>query len=172
MSVMMWYKKKFKNILINVLHIQKTILSLQNTKSNEMTTATKLTIEQVKNDSMRNYNPTEWIKIVNRYSQFSNVEFYKVEKNKIYSYDRFFIKYELSDGLILFSSLSYSSSLTSGGFQSVCISNFDVEKLVLMPENKVQIFGVNTWFNNSKEARTHMINCSLKFQTIWSKESI
>jgi len=137
-----------------------------------MTTAIKLSSEQVKNDSMRDYNPTEWNKIVNRYSQFSNVEFYKISKNEIYSYDRFFVKYELSDGLILFSSLCYSSSLTSGGFQSVCISNFDVQKLVLMPENQVQIFGVNTWFNNSKEARAHMRNCSLKFQTIWSKESI
>ena len=137
-----------------------------------MTTAIKLSSEQVKNDSIREYNPREWDKVVNRYSQFSNVEFFKVEKNNLYGYDRFFVKYELTDGMIYFNSLCYSSSLTNGGFQAICISTFDVQKLEMLPENVVQIFGVNSWFNNSKEARAHMRNCSLKFQTIWSKESI
>lgn len=137
-----------------------------------MVHAIKLSNEQVKNDSIREYNPTEWNKVVNRYSQFSNVEFFKVEKNDVYGYDRFFVKYETSDGMIYFKSLSYSSSLTNGGFQSICISTFDVQKLEMLPENVVQIFGVNSWFNNSDAAFQHMKSCSLKFKTIWSKESI
>lgn len=137
-----------------------------------MVHAIKLSNEQVKNDSIREYNPREWDKVVNRYSQFSNVEFFKVEKNDVYGYDRFFVKYELTDGMIYFNSLSYSSSLTNGGFQTICISTFDVQKLEMLPENVVQIFGVKNWLNNSDAAFQHMKKCSLNFKTIWSKEGI
>lgn len=137
-----------------------------------MVHAIKLSNEQVKNDSIREYNPREWDKVVERYSNYSNVEFFKVEKNDVYGYDRFFVKYETSDGMIYFKSLSYSSSLTNGGFQAICISTFDVQKLEMLPENVVQIFGVNSWFNNSDAAKQHMKKCSLNFKTIWSKESI
>jgi hypothetical protein len=137
-----------------------------------MLKAIKLSNEQVKNDSIREYNPTEWTKVVNRYSKFSNVEFFKVEKNDVYQYDRFFVKYELNDGMIFFNSLDYSSSLTNGGFHSICISSFDVQKLEMMPENTVQIFGVNNWINNSDAAFEHMKSCSLKYQTVWSKLGI
>jgi hypothetical protein len=137
-----------------------------------MVHAIKLSNEQVKNDSIREYNPREWNKVVERYSNYSNVEFFKVEKNDVFQYDRFFVKYELTDGMIFFNSLSYSSSLSSGGFQTICISTFDVQKLEMLPENVVQIFGVKNWLNNSNAAYQHMKKCSLNFKTIWSKESI
>ena len=144
-----------------------------NHKKNEiMLKAIKLSNEQVKNDSIREYNPTEWIKVVNRYSKFSNVEFFKVEKNDVYHYERFFVKYELNDGMIFFKSLDYSSSLTNGGFHEIIISTFDIEKMAMLPENECLIFGVNTWFNNSDSAKQHMKSCSLKYQTIWSKLGI
>jgi hypothetical protein len=150
-----------------------TFVNQSITKKNEiMLKAIKLSNEQVKNDSIREYNPTEWIKVVNRYSKFSNVEFFKVEKNDVYEYDRFFVKYELNDGMIFFNSLDYSSSLSNGGFQTICISSFDVQKMEMLPENVVQIFGANNWINNSDAAFEHMKSCSLKYQSVWSKIGI
>jgi hypothetical protein len=59
----MWYKKKFKNILINVLHIQKTILSLQNTKSNTMKISAKQIVRRTNKNTattiMEGYHMTK-----------------------------------------------------------------------------------------------------------------
>lgn len=146
--------------------------------------AQRLTIEQVKNDSIREYNPTEWNKVVDRHLKHLNVEFFKVAKDDIFQYDRFFVKYTLLTGLTLFNSLSYSSMLSDSGFQEVFINEFSFENNVVefYPENEVLIKFlpmkrkieetgevVNVMLNNSIEARKYMIKASQRIGAIWTK---
>ena len=82
--------------------------------------AIKLTLEQVRNSDKREYNPSEWDRIINGYeNKYENVEYFVVPKDARYSYDRYFVEYTLPEGLRLLGSLSYGSSLTNGGFYSV-----------------------------------------------------
>ena len=154
-------------------------------KTTNGTKAIRMNAEQVKNDSIREYNPQSWIQIVDRYSKYQNVEFYKIEKNDIYAYDRFFVVYTLNDGLRLLNTLSYSSSITNGGFYQVFINEFEVtfnEKneptIKYFDNNEVYINIKKLTFSNGEEgalsnnsnARTFMIEQSNKWNQIWSKQ--
>ena len=98
--------------------------------------AVRMNAEQVKADPQREYNPTSWENIVDRYNKYSNVEFYKILKGNGYEYDRFIVVYTLDEGLRLLGKLSYSSSLTNGGFYYAYIRIFD-ENYEYYPENTV-----------------------------------
>jgi hypothetical protein len=78
--------------------------------------AIKLTTEQIRANDVRNYNATEWDRIIDRFERFQDVEYFMAPKDNIYSYDRFFAEYTLPTGLRLFGDVSYSSSMTNGGF--------------------------------------------------------
>jgi hypothetical protein len=78
--------------------------------------AIKLTTEQIRANDVRNYNATEWDRIIDRFEQYKDVKYFMAPKDNIYSYDRFFAEYTLPTGLRLFGSVSYSSSMTNGGF--------------------------------------------------------
>lgn len=82
-----------------------------------------ITTEQVRNSDERNYNPREWDKVIDRIMKFNNVVWYLVPKGNGYGYDRYYAEYTLPEGLRLASQISYSSTITSGGFY-----RFDVEK--------------------------------------------
>lgn len=76
-----------------------------------------LTVEQIRKSSGRNYNPQVWDSNIDRMiTNYSNVVFYLVCKDEVYGYDRYFVEYTLSDGLRLFKSFDYISSITNGGF--------------------------------------------------------
>lgn len=148
--------------------------------------AIKMTAEQVKADSEREYNPQIWERKVDSYNKFQDVEFYKVERDDIYSYDRFFVVYTLPEGLRLLSNFSYSSSLTNGGFYQAFISNVDMEidedgEIVsckmLEPNNvyikirKIRLAdGEEGVMNTTDAARSIMIKHSKLINQIWTKE--
>lgn len=147
--------------------------------------AVKLTIEQIKNDDKREYNSQVWLRNIDSYSKYADVQFFKVGKGNGYDYDRFFVSYTLPEGLKLFSDFGYSASLTNGGFQQLIINDFDIENMKLYDNNEVELIGlpINTqsanggeikqvWLNNSKEARKLMTERSKEFGTIWTKEGI
>jgi hypothetical protein len=78
--------------------------------------ATILTTEQIRACEGKNYNPQIWDNNINRMLKYSDVVFYHVSKGDGYDYDRYFVEYTLPEGLRLFASFGYSSSLTSGDF--------------------------------------------------------
>jgi hypothetical protein len=78
--------------------------------------AIKLTTEQIRANDVRKYNATEWDRIIDRFERFQDVKYFMAPKDNIYSYDRFFAEYTLPTGLRLFGSVSYSGSITNGGF--------------------------------------------------------
>jgi hypothetical protein len=163
-----------------MLFVLKNVLCLpnQNGKTtpnpqiNPIMKAIKLTSEQMKNDSGREYNPQIWNQKIAQLMTFSNVEFFKVERDDVYQYDRYFAKYQLADGMIFFNDFDYSSMISNGGFQQILISTFDIQKMELMPENTVEIFGNGRWIDNSKTSLNHMKKMSIQYETIWSKSGI
>lgn len=76
-----------------------------------------LTADEIRNSDGRNYNPQVWDNNIDRMlDMYKDVVFYKVDKDNLYSYDRYFVEYTLDEGLRLFGRFDYSSSMTSGGF--------------------------------------------------------
>jgi hypothetical protein len=148
--------------------------------------AIKMTAEQVKADSKREYNPLLWEQRVDSYSKYENVEFYKVSKDKRYSYDRFFVVYTLPEGLRLLAGFGYSSALTSGGFYTAFIStldiifddNGDIAEYKMLEEGHVYIKinkiitseGERVSMNTTPEARKYMTERSKAYGQIWTKE--
>lgn len=78
--------------------------------------ATILTEQQIRDCEGKEYNPQVWNDKIDRMLNYDNVVFYHVPKGDGYDYDRYFVEYTLPEGLRLFRSLSYSTSITSGGF--------------------------------------------------------
>jgi hypothetical protein len=79
--------------------------------------ATIITTEDLRNCDERNYNPQIWERNINSMTaNYKDVVFYHVPRCGVYDYDRYFVEYTLPEGLRLFDSFGYSSSLTNGGF--------------------------------------------------------
>jgi len=147
-----------------------------------------MTADEVKSDDMKEYNEREWIKVVDRYLTYKDVQFYKVDRDEVFSYDRFFVVYTIPEGLRLMASMGYSSSLSSGGFAMVDMTNIEIydtddadpKNWVIkhLPDGYVHIIirkfnspnGEQVRLNNSREARKFMIEGSTKYGTIYTKE--
>lgn len=115
--------------------------------------AIRLTAEQIKADEGREYNPQVWVEKVDRMtSGYSDVEFFKVLADDCFQYNRYYVKYRLDDGLLLFKSFGYSSTITSNGFVEVLIGQAMLEdgQIVFLPPNEVNI--AVTKFNTLNEA--------------------
>jgi hypothetical protein len=69
--------------------------------------------EEVKQATQKDYNQYEWNKTVDGYLMAQEVRFFKT-KGSIYDFDYYVIY--LVDGIRFLQEVSYSSSLTSGGF--------------------------------------------------------
>jgi hypothetical protein len=64
-----------------------------------------------------------WEQNVDRYSKYGDVQFYKVERDETYGYDRFYVVYTLPEGLRLLNDFGYGGSITSNGFTRVMIDD-------------------------------------------------
>lgn len=149
--------------------------------------AIKLNTDEILNGSGKDYNPSEWVRIVNRFASYENCKFYLIPANEVYIYDRYYASYTTNEGLNLFSSVSYSSSLTNGGFY-VCniLEGFTIEngEILKIEDNEVfisisKMLGRNTETGNydsfvianTKDAHKMMKEKS-KQGLIFTKESI
>jgi hypothetical protein len=148
--------------------------------------AIKMTAEQVKADSKREYNPQAWERNVDSYSKYKDVEFYKVSKDSRHSYDRFYVVYTLPEGLRLLGDFGYSSMLHNGGFYQAFISvmdmdideNGDIVSCKMLEPNNVYIKirkirfsdGQEGVIDTTKTARNFMTEHSQKYGQIWTKE--
>jgi hypothetical protein len=78
--------------------------------------AYKVSVDALRLDERSAYNPQTWNLNIDRMLKYNDVIFYKVDKGNGFEYDRHFCEYTLNDGLRLFASFDYSSSMTNGGF--------------------------------------------------------
>jgi len=131
----------------------------------------ELTQDQIRQEN-RGYNPLEWDKIINRFSSYKNVKFYVARKQRGYDYDRYFATYETSEGLKLFTSVSYSSTLSNAGFVRIVISgytladgSFEVSRVLLK-----DVHGNEGRGANDKESRMIMVRNSQNHGCIFSNE--
>jgi hypothetical protein len=94
----------------------------------------KLTKEQILANPVREYNPHEWTKTVERYAKYDDVQFYiEPKETSVWDYDRFYAVYTTPEGIRLFNQISYSSCLSNNGFCRVVI---DVNGIVTTHEFK------------------------------------
>ena len=145
--------------------------------------AFRLTVEQMRADERREYNPREWDKMIDRYLKYKDVEFIKLPQGDGYGYDRHYAIYTLPSGMRVVNAASYSSSLTSGGFAEAFVFEYD-ENFNRYEDNRVDISTrkvttvddngnkVECMINNTDEAREYMTRMSVKLGAIWTKEMI
>lgn len=147
------------------------------------TIASVLTAEQMMSDSGKDYNPSIWVENINRFLKYGDVKFYKVDRDDVYGYDRYFVSYRLPNGLRLFNNFGYSSMLSNTGFTSMSISDIiinDNNEVVVLDSNKRSIYTIDMYtkdgekcrYNNSNDAIKLMTDKSNKYGTIWTKLAI
>ena len=128
-----------------------------------MKNLTALTVAQMLNNEAKSYNEKSWTEKVNRFAAYPNCQFYMIAKDEVFAYDRFFVTYQIPEGIILFSDFGYSSSLTNNAFCVVFIrENGNVET------SEVHVGGKSGRIANNKEGRKFMAHQSKNCGTIWS----
>lgn len=78
------------------------------------------------------YNPTEWKRRVESYLKYNNVEFFQSHSLNEYNEYDYYVKYQLRDGLIFFSQISFTSCLHNGGFTRVILQPHENDSSILM----------------------------------------
>jgi hypothetical protein len=91
-----------------------------------------LTPEQMSQCEGREYNPQTWERNINNMLKYSDVIFYQVKPDEHCQYHRYYCEYTLPEGLRLFSSFGYSSSLTNGGFYRLDKSGITADGKTMM----------------------------------------
>lgn len=116
---------------------------------------TELTEQEIRNEN-REYNAAEWDKVINRAMQMKDCKFYKATPQRGYGYTRYFAVYEIPEGIRLFQSISYSSSLTSNGFVEIEISDTGEasSRLVKFPDGLTGRVKNNNWGRHFMAVRT------------------
>ena len=158
-------------------------LNTMKTKSNGLM-ATRMTAEEVKKHSAREYNSQVWESNVDRMiDRYKDVEFYLADKGD-YEYDRFYVVYTLPEGLRLLNTFSYSGGISSRGFYQVYMLEYDLtnDSIEAYPEGRVKIESHKLPARNDDgtldyvvvgthaKARQFMSDRSRKFGDVWTKE--
>jgi hypothetical protein len=148
--------------------------------------AIKFNAESLKNDEGRDYNPKVWVENIDRMSKYTDVQFFKVKADNVFSYNRYYVTYTLPDGTKMFKSFGYSSSMTNNGFTRVVISEFTIDRdtmqLIEFPEGEVEISTMGFYdvygdgseyrIKNTPEGRKWMAEDSRSRQTIFTNGSV
>lgn len=148
-------------------------------------------------EPIRSYNPQEWDKKIDRMLKFKDVLFYFVPKGDNYEYDRYFVEYTIPEGIRLFATCDYTSTISNGAFFSILKQNVsvngetfqdvlnkieshgakksdtDLKKLVKKIETsnlfKIEVY-TSFKLNNTVLARRFMARNSASFKTCYTKE--
>jgi hypothetical protein len=152
-------------------------------KTRDTKTAFRMTPEAIRHDEARDYNPREWDKVIDRYLAYNNAQFFKINRDDVFSYDRFYVVYTLDNGMKVMNSVSYSSSLTNGGFLEAFIFEFD-ENFNFYDNGRVEISTRLMSFrdedgnekqgtiSNNKKGIEYMVKMSQVCGAIWTKQTI
>jgi hypothetical protein len=131
--------------------------------------ASKMTIDQVLNNEQNSYNVTEWTKKVNRFASFKNVQFYLVPKGNGYDYERFFVSYQIPEGINFFASFGYSSSLTNNSFCVVFVRD-TAKNEVSIQTSEITVGEKTGRIGNNPHGRKFMVKQTQTLGTIFSNE--
>ena len=124
----------------------------------------ELTSEEIRSEN-REYNPREWDNVINRYLKYSDVKFYKAEPQRGYAYARYYAVYTIEEGITLMNDVSYSSSLSNGGFaQVIIVAGTQIFRKLLRDVNGNYGYG-----GTDKANRAIMARNSKNHGTIFSK---
>jgi hypothetical protein len=121
-------------------------------------------------ESGRDYNPTEWDKIIDRYLGYENVQFYFIAAGNGYGYDRYFVKYT-SNGYNWFKSVCYSSTLSAGNFAEVIFFDCDNE-FNKHPEGWIEINLTKFFVPNNPAGREYIADNSKKHGYVYTNEGV
>lgn len=124
-----------------------------------------LTEAEIRSEN-REYNERVWDETITRYAKYKGAKFYVARKQRGYDYDRYFVKYEIEDGIIFFKSVSYSSCISNNGFCRIII---EADKFVyrsFLPCTNGKFGRVE----NNKESRLIMARNSQNAGVIYSNE--
>lgn len=116
-------------------------------------TLVSITAEEIRNNSIREYNAREWDKTIDRFLKFDNVQFYILPKGNGYDYDRFYVVYSLENGFRLFNQVCYSTCLSNGGYCRIAIrEDGTVDKYLFKYANGKEGYAENCENNTIKMA--------------------
>lgn len=122
---------------------------------------TPLTIDEMLNHPAKEYNPKIWKDNIALYAK-GEYQFYVIPANEIYSYDRFFVTYQIEAGIIFFSAFGYGLGLNNNGFIKVRIENN------ILTKEQIEVNGQKGTLKNDKAGRRWMATQSKNYGTIFS----
>lgn len=94
---------------------------------------TQLSETEIRNHSAREYNNAYWQQRISDYLSYgTDTKFYMLPKGNGYDYDRFYVVYQLPEGLIVLNDFGYSS----------CISNCGFMRAGITMDGTLRIFGI------------------------------
>ncbi len=124
-------------------------------------TVTPITVSELRNNSAREYNASEWDKKINLYDQKSkDVQIYIKPSDNVFSYDRFYVKHTIEEGIVFLSQFGYSSSLTSNGFCLIEIEPTETGDVNIFKSYYPREDGSAAGISNTKEGRKCMASRS------------
>ena len=105
--------------------------------------AIRVTENEIRNAEQATwYNQGVWDKVVDGFTKYKDVQFYKMFADQNYSYDRYYAAYTLPTGLRLFNVVRAGGVLTDRGFCEVIITDLDYSDLE--PETLAKMENINT----------------------------
>jgi len=113
---------------------------------------TEVSIDDAKNHSRREYNPSSWSRSIDMYnSRFPECKFYASDDNKLYAV-------YVADGIRFMQEVSYSSCLSGGGFQQGAVVGNTI---------KLMRFEKGMSIANTKENRKILATNTKNFKSIF-----
>jgi hypothetical protein len=120
----------------------------------------ELTFDEVLNHSKSKYNPSEWVKAVNRYKKQKNVVFLE-RFNSTNDYPELFAIYTIDEGIRLINEVSYGGSMVNSPFVRVIH-----EDEAICTEKPF----ADGYVANNKQGREWMAKMSSEFGWIFSNK--
>jgi hypothetical protein len=115
--------------------------------------------EDLLNHPVKEYNPSEWKRVVERYSKYGDVVFLE-RINSTNSYSEIFAIYTINEGIRLFNTVSYGGCLSNSGFVKV----YHYEDNTIRTEKPFE----QGLVANNKDGRKWMAKMSSEFGHIFS----
>jgi hypothetical protein len=126
-----------------------------------------MTAQEIKASEGREYNASEWNRIIDRLSKYENVEFYQAAPQNGYDYYRYYAIYTLPEGLRILNTVSYGSCLHNGGFTNLLKYSADGITYTLFTQDFSK--GEETYrAANEKNNRKYLSNLSKKYGMIFT----
>jgi len=120
----------------------------------------QLTIDEVLNHSKSEYNPSEWVKVVNRYEKYKDVVFLE-RFNSTNDYPELFAIYTIDEGIRFINEVSYGGSMVNSPFKGVIHDDEAIYTEKPFADGYVA---------NNKQGREWMAKMSTEFGYIFSNK--